>query len=382
MKLNRRARRAAKSKASRPTPADSPAQQMKKFLKAPGKVHIVQLPDEKSFVVKVTDDEMPLFLTICQQLRGVLGYCDAIPATPVEASVATTQQIAESSAASTKRVRLAQQRQENHDKEGSSSTAFSDFTRAGKDFGAEYARAFDELGEARRRREADEQAARSRHPAGRKSGRHRAPEPDTAFDRLVAAGPVDNEDGARRLMSMEIAAAHDNVARKQAELDAANEQLRDAVDRGGELHNRYVTEQFTERAGERIAQAADTPDEPGACPAPQIDDGGPPLIIGQDIHATVRASDHKHVNQVESVRFGIDADLAERRQEAIEDAQRLFDYQNSRPMPLPDETVTVQCAITGCPWEASGPDREQLRLIYGAHIDTHRHTAGLPDAGA
>lgn len=235
MKLNRKTRR-ARGTWRRPSPTDTPQQQMKAFLKAPGKFHIVQLPEGKSFVVKVTDAEMPIFLTICQQLRGVLGQCDAIPATPVEASVADTTEIAQQTGEATRRIREARTRTE-------PATAPA---QTGQD---------------------DLNATIARHPAGKpRGGRHRANEPDTTFDRLVAAGPVDNDEGARRLAAMEIAAAQQQVAAAQDQLEAANERLRDAYDRGGELHNRSVLDRFAERAGQAIAEQP----EPGHFPEPEI----------------------------------------------------------------------------------------------------------------
>ncbi|MBX9919329.1 MAG: hypothetical protein K2Y33_05790, partial [Mycolicibacterium frederiksbergense] len=168
MALNRRQRRARKDR--RPHAGDTPQQQMRDFLRAPGKLHIVQLADEKSFVVKVTEREMPLFLTICQQLKAVLGQCDAIPATPVDASVADAQTIARQTANDPQRIADAQRRQDE----------------------AEQARAAAAAGKAT----ADEfAAAMSRHPAGKKRSGGRHAKPDTAFDLLARAGAhaEDNE---------------------------------------------------------------------------------------------------------------------------------------------------------------------------------------------
>lgn len=207
---------------------------MKAFLKSPGKFHIVQLPDEKSFVVKVTDAEMPIFLTMCQQLRGVLGQCDAIPATPVDAHVATNQEIAESSAASTKRIREARQRQD----------------VASADVAAE---------------ERELKAARDRHPAGKRraGGRHAKPETETTFDQLMATADADDEAAKKQIARMEIAAAQDRVARVQDEMEKANEALRQAFERGGEIHNRAVIEKFAQQAGDAIAEKlADDEKEP------------------------------------------------------------------------------------------------------------------------
>ena len=233
MKLNRKARR-ARGTWRRPSPTDSPAQQMKAFLKAPGKFHIVQLPDEKSFVVKVTEDEMPIFLTMCQQIRGVLGHCEAIPATPVEAHVADAQEIAQQTAESSRRIREARARQADHE------TASNPCAKP---------------------EPSQVDAAMARHPAGKKrpagGGRHRAPEPDTTFDRLVAAGPADTDEATKRLAAMEIAAAQQQVATAQDQLEEANQRLRDAYDRGGELHNRAVIEKLAEQAGQAIAEQAD-----------------------------------------------------------------------------------------------------------------------------
>lgn len=233
--LNRKARRAKKN--CRPFASDSPADQMKAFLKQPGKFHIVQLPEQKSFVVKVTEAEMPLFLTICQQLRGVLGHCEAIPATPVDASIADTQMIAEDSAQASKRIREARRRQEQAEAEHAAPT----------------------LHVVREKSDA-ERASMERHPAGKQrpaGGRHRAVEPETTFDKLAAgAGPVD-DDTRRRLAQIEIAAAQAEVATAQDAYEAANQRLREAYANGGELHNRAVLDKFAEQAGQAIAEHAD-----------------------------------------------------------------------------------------------------------------------------
>ncbi|OCB56149.1 hypothetical protein A5722_14735 [Mycobacterium vulneris] len=244
--LNRKARRAKKNR--RPFASDSPADQMKAFLKQPGKFHIVQLAGDKSFVVKVTEAEMPLFLTICQQLRGVLGHCEAIPATPVDASIADTQMIAEDSAQASKRIREARARQEG--------TAAEDALAASD---PKYHRTSPTL-HVVREKSADELAAMERHPAGKQrpaGGRHRAPEPETTFDKLAAgAGPVDDET-RRRLASIEISAAQAEVARAQDAYEAANQRLREAYANGGELHNRAVLDKFAEQAGQAIAEQAE-----------------------------------------------------------------------------------------------------------------------------
>lgn len=91
MKLNRRRRNQQQPISS----STAPTRQFKQLLRQRGEFYIVLLPDEKSFVVKVTDDQLPFFATICQQLKGTLGYCQAVHATPVEARPATAQQIAE-----------------------------------------------------------------------------------------------------------------------------------------------------------------------------------------------------------------------------------------------------------------------------------------------
>lgn len=232
--LNRKARRAKKNR--RPFTSDNPADQMKAFLKQPGKFHIVQLPEQKSFVVKVTEAEMPLFLTICQQLRGVLGRCEAIPATPVDASIADTQMIAEDSAQASKRIREARRRQEQAEAEHAAPT----------------------LHVVREKSELDD--AIDRHPAGKQrpaGGRHRAVEPETTFDKLAAgAGPVD-DDTRRRLAQIEIAAAQAEAAAAQDAYEAANQRLREAYANGGELHNRAVLDKFAEQAGQAIAEHTD-----------------------------------------------------------------------------------------------------------------------------
>lgn len=225
MRLNRKSRRAQRN-TRRPQAGQTPAQQMQAFLAAPGKFHIVQLPDQKSFVVKVTDAEMPIFLTICQQLRGVLGHCEAIPATPVEASVADVNQIAQSSAESTKRIREARARQ-----------------------------AKPELHVVKDDPEID--AAMNRHPAGKRSGRHRAPDTETTLDALMATGPTDPTEAAKRAAAMEIAAAQQQAAIAADAMEEANQRLRDAYANGGELHNRTVLDNWAKRAEQTIAEQAE-----------------------------------------------------------------------------------------------------------------------------
>lgn len=231
--LNRKARRAKKNR--RPFASDSPADQMKAFLKQPGKFHIVQLPEQKSFVVKVTEAEMPLFVTICQQLRGVLGHCEAIPATPVDASIADTQMVAEDSAQASKRIREARARQE----QAEAKTPTLHVVREKSDA---------------------ERAAMERHPAGKQrpaGGRHRAAEPDTTFDKFANSGTVRTDDEKRRLASIEIAAAQAGVAEAQDAYEAANQRLREAYANGGELHNRAVLDRYAEQAGQALAEHTD-----------------------------------------------------------------------------------------------------------------------------
>lgn len=231
--LNRKNRRTKKNR--RPLDSDSPAAQMKAFLKQPGKFHIVQLAGDKSFVVKVTDAEMPLFVTICQQLRGVLGHCEAIPATPVDASIADTQMVAEDTAQASKRIREARARQERA--EANPPTLHVVHEKSDADL-----------------------AAMERHPAGKQrpaGGRHRAPDADTTFDKFANGGPVRTDDEKRRLASIEIAAAQAGVAEAQDAYEAANQRLREAYANGGELHNRAVLDKFAEQAGQAIAEQAE-----------------------------------------------------------------------------------------------------------------------------
>lgn len=270
MKLNRKQRR-ARGNWRGADAADTPQKQFRDFLKAPGRMYIIQLPGEKSTVMKVADTDETFFRLFCAQLQGVLGdEFQVIPATPVDASVATAQDIANSTAASTKRIREARARQ-----------AEAEVWEAALDkVNSEAQEALD--------------ATIARHPAGKqRSGRHRAAEDDTAFDRLVAAGPVDNDEGAKRLAAMEIAAAQDAARAASDALEEANRRLRDAYDRGGELHNRAVLDRFTEQASDALAEQADREG---------VDDG-PPLIPGVDVHLA-------------------DDDLARRREDAIADARR------------------------------------------------------------
>lgn len=237
MKLNRKQRR-QRGTWRQPSPNDSPQQQFRDFLAAPGKMYIINLPGKKSTVMKVGEPDEPFFRMFCAQLQGVLGgEFQVIPATPLDAKLADTQMIAEDTAAATKRIRVARQRQERAE--------------------AQRAAAVDDLNDALNAPTLDEQidAAMDRHPAGKqRGGRHHKPEPDTTFDKLVNAGPVDSDEGARRLASMEIAAAQDQVARAQDQLEEANQRLRDAYDRGGELHNQSVLDKFSEQASEAVAE--------------------------------------------------------------------------------------------------------------------------------
>ena len=234
MALNRRQRRARKDR--RPHASDTPQQQMRDFLRAPGKLHIVQLPDEKSFVVKVTEREMPLFLTICQQLRAVLGQCDAIPATPVDASVADAQTIARQTANDPQRIADAQRRQNEAEQARAAASA-------GKATADEFA--------------ADLAASIARHPAGKKrsGGRHAKPEPENTFDKFAAT-----QDKVRAA-SIELAAAQDAAARAQEAADAANARLAEVYERTGEIHNQRVLGAFTEAAGQAIAEHEQEPSQ-------------------------------------------------------------------------------------------------------------------------
>ena len=225
MRLNRKQRRNKQFR--RPNADQSPSQQMKAFLKAPGKFHIVELPGEKSFVVKVTDDEMPIFGTMISQLNAVLGFCEAVPATPVDAHVATTQEIAEQTGAASLRAR----------------------ERA-----------------ARRARAAatpSESGTKPEPPqVKQRGGRHAKPE--TTFDLLAGAADVDPD--GRRFAALEIAAAQDRVNRVSDQLEAANQRLRDAYERGGELHNRHVLDKFAEQASQQIAEQAGHTENVGLTP--------------------------------------------------------------------------------------------------------------------
>lgn len=252
--LNRKQRRARKQSKNwtPPTPADSPQEQFRKFLAAPGQLYIINLPGNRSTVMKVRDDDDQFFRFFCTQLAGVLGSEFAvIPATPVDAKMATTQEIAEQTGEATRRVREARRRQEAAEDRVERAKAELDGARqtiAGERLNPDTVDALN--------------AAMNRHPAGKqRSGRHRAPEPETTFDKIAGAGAVDDEDAKRRLASLEIAAAQDQVARAQDELEVANDRLRAAYEAGGELHNRHVLDKFAERAAERIAEIGDQDDE-------------------------------------------------------------------------------------------------------------------------
>jgi len=219
MKLNRKARRANKTRQS--TTVDfTPQEQFRAFLDSPGKMYIVNLPGEKSTVIKVRDTDEQFFRHFCGQLTGVLGTeFQVIPATPVDAKFASTQDIAEQT--SHDRMRQAEKR---------SASA-----------------------------EADLEAAIAHHPASKQrpaasTGRHhKADEPESVFDQLVAATTRADDETAKRVAAIEIAAARDQVAAAQDTLETANARLRAAYDAGGELHNRGVIERFTEQAGQAIA---------------------------------------------------------------------------------------------------------------------------------
>lgn len=305
MKLNRKARRAQKKgNWQRPTPDLTPQQQMKAFLDAPGKFHIVRLPDGKSFVVKVTDAEMPIFATICQQLRGVLGFCEAIAATPVDAAVANTQQVAESSAESTKRIREARAR--------IASIEESDLA-PDRDF-FDPASAF-RSATAEKLAAGTLDAAVQRRPAGKqRGGRHRAPEPDTVFDQLAAG--ADDAEGRARLASIEIAAAQDAANAASDELEKANQRLRDAYERGGDIHNARVLDQMTEHAAEAVEEA------------PPYFDADDYDIDRTDIR---RAVD----NQIVSTRYSVD------------------------------------CARAGCDWTHRATNAADLGMAYADHLTDH-----------
>lgn len=334
MKLNRRQRRSKKNTVHRPDPSQSPQQQMKAFLKAPGKFHIVQLPDEKSFVVKVQDSEMGIFLTMCQQLRGVLGHCDAIPATPVEASVADTNQIAQSAALSTKRIREARQRQ--------------------GDAVEHVYRSEDELAAARMKRdEADVENARiDAIHRSQKSGRHRAQVPETTFDRLVGSGADDSEEGAKQLAAMELAAAQDQVAAAQDKLEEANSRLRDAYERGGELHNRSVIERFAEKAGEAVAESVE-PDEA------RENDGYQPI----DPQWQMTAPGSAQIPDGDAIVPGVDCQLGDRYRLPVEHVDNVI-----------GSTFSAKCPL--CELQVSGRTAEWVQQTYDAHIEQHRRDSG------
>lgn len=268
MALNRRQRRARKDR--RPHAGDTPQQQMRDFLKAPGKLHIVQLADDKSFVVKVTEREMPLFLTICGQLRAVLGHCEAIPATPVDASVVDAVTHAQQTAGEPTRLADAQRRQD----------------------AAEAARAKateDSAAAAGRLAAAELEASIARHPAGRKrSGRHAKPEADTVLD-MLAAGADTDDDTTARIAAIELAAAQDDAARAQEAADAANARLAEVYERTGEIHNKRVIDRFTDAAGQAIADKVEndglTPMNPEwemHGPGKYTVDDGPPVVVDPD----------------------------------------------------------------------------------------------------
>lgn len=231
MMLNRKARRAKKKNNwMQSSPTASPQEQLRAFLQAPGKMYIINLPGQKSTVMKVRAEDEQFFRFFCGQLTGVLGSEDfqVIPATPVDAQYASTQEIAEQTAAHPARLREAQRRQDEAQREP-------------------------QLHVVRDDTELD--ASMNRHPAGKqRGGRHRAPEPDTTFDRFARGGVVRDEEDRRRIAAMEIAAAQDAAARAADALEAANERLREAYATGGELHNRAVLDRFAERAAEKIAE--------------------------------------------------------------------------------------------------------------------------------
>lgn len=355
MKLNRKSRRAQKNW-RRPSPTDTPAQQFAAFLKAPGKMYAVELPEQKSFVVKVTEAEMPIFQTICQQLRGVLGHCEARGMTPVEAHVANTQEVAQSAAEATLRVRRARQRAQE-------STEHAEQT-------------VDDLERARTRREtvAEADAALDasirRHPAGKqRGGRHRAPELATTFDQLAALGADDTTEGAKRIAAIRIAAAQDQVAKAQDELERANSRLAEAIDTGGEIHNRDVIERFTQKASEIITEQTGQQTNMGInCPF------CPASIQGTD-EATVRATYAAHIAEHRRS-SGITEDpnpghyprpeitgTVSREQEV----GKVFAHNN----PPTRELHRLDCQFDECGWSKVSRDKAELAQQYARHIEAH-----------
>ncbi|MCV7230688.1 hypothetical protein [Mycolicibacterium komossense] len=352
--LNRKQRRAKKITARRPSPTDTPAKQFAAFLKQPGKIYAVKLPDEKSFIVKVTEAEYPIFATICSQLNAVLGFCEVQGMTPVEAHVADVEEVAQSSAESTRRIREARARQE---------AAEEHLTNARRD--ASNSRSKLDTAEV--------DASMARHPAGKKrpaGGRHRADEPDTTFDRLVASGVVDNNEGAAQLAALEIAAAQDEVNRKADDLETANQRLRDAYERGGEIHNQRVLDGFTEKAGQAIADQAEQieTDNPPKEFQPNVTPFRPQPGRGHDCGANddywQGAPGDIHICRVCDARWI-----------AVEDGPLDIRWERYR-----EEEPAVQ--KIGCPFcdaRFTGPDITGLMSTYTRHIaDEH---APATDAG-
>lgn len=61
-------------------------EQLKEWIDAPGTIYIVYLPGQKSFVIKVPDEQHPFFVEFMRHLRKQLGNeVQAQSARPVEA---------------------------------------------------------------------------------------------------------------------------------------------------------------------------------------------------------------------------------------------------------------------------------------------------------
>ena len=347
MKLNRKQRRSReRGNWRQPSPNDSPQQQFRDFLAAPGKMYIINLPGKKSTVMKVGETDEPFFRMFCAQLQGVLGgEFQVIPATPLDAKIADTQMIAEDTAVASKRIRAARQRQ-----------AKAEALRAETD----------DLNDALNDPTLDEQidAAIDRHPAGKQrpgSGRHRKAEPDTTFDKLVAAGPVDSDEGARRLASMEIAAAQDQVARAQDQLEEANQRLRDAYDRGGELHNRSVLDKFSEQASQAFAEQAE---QMSATQEVGKDGGQRANAWGNNPDAPSITYAHPDAQEAYP-QWNISEGTGRIEAESIDAAEPL-------------SSQTLQCPF--CPAEIAGYGKAALMETFSAHVQQHRRQAGISDA--
>jgi hypothetical protein len=201
----------------------SARQQFKAFLASPGRIYIVNLPGQRSTVMKVTDADEAFFRSFCAQLQAVLGAEFAvIPATPVQARPATTQDIAVQTAMARKQTRTTLWEPPEPNPFGSP-IVYADPIRELVRQDCVDGPALDQ---------ADKLATTTLDQADKLA--------TTTLD-VITTG--DDDESVMRRAALRIAAAQDRAAHAQAQLDDANQQLAQARDAGAQLHNRTVIEQ-------------------------------------------------------------------------------------------------------------------------------------------